>query len=171
MAKKQKVKTPKYESDDQMEIKKFIWIIIILIIVIVIIYFFTRIFVTKDLFNKKEETAVAGEINYTVTSIGSMLSINEEEYYVIAYSTEDINASYYSAIASKYSVNSEALSVYTIDLNNELNKKYYDKENVNLNVENLSDLRVGDLALFKVKNGKITKTFDSEEKIINEFNL
>ena len=67
-----------------------------------------------------------------------------------------------------YKRNKDALKVYLVDLNNELNKKYIDKENVNVNTNNLEEFKVGDVALLKVENGKITSSFTKDEDIQKE---
>lgn len=162
-----KVKQEKYRSEEQMEIIRFIRILIIVVVLILGIYLITEIFVKEDSKNNENEIT-EGKINYDKTLIGSSLNKPEKEYYVLIYSSEDLRAAYYSGIASKYLQNKEHLRVYYADINNELNQDFYDKENVNLNVSNIKDLRVGDVALIKVKDGKITKALGTEEEIAKE---
>lgn len=175
MAEKKKtkrIKAEKYQTEEQEEVMRFIKILIILIVIVLGVYFLTRIFVTKDLFNKdkEEDKVTAGSINYNTTIIGAMLNRPEEEYYVIMYDSEDLNNVYYSGIASNYSKNEDALKVYTIDLKNELNKKYItdNQEQVNVNTENLDSFKVKDVALLKISNKKIVKSFITEEEITKE---
>lgn len=169
-SKEKKVKQEKYRSEEQNEIIRFIRILIIVVVLILGIYFLTRIFVTKDLFNNEEpeNEITAGTINYNVTLIGSMLNKPEDEYYIMIYDTENVRSIYYSGIINSYGNNEEPLKVYFANLNNELNKKFYDPENENLDVNNISDLKVGDLALVKVRNGSIVETFNTEEQIASE---
>ncbi len=169
-SKPKKIKQEKYRSEEQLEMIRFIRILIIVIIIILGIYFFTRIFVTKDLLNNNDEEReiTEGTVNYTRTLIGSMLNKPEEEYYVIIYNSEDIRSIYYSGIVSAYENNEEPLKVYYADLNNELNKKFYNSENSNLNVDDISELKVGNLTLVKVKNGQIAEIFANEEDIATE---
>lgn len=173
MAKKEKtekIKTEKYRSEEQTEMIRFIRILIIVIVLIGGIYLFTRIFVTKDLLNNKEEEkeVIAGEINYNITMIGSLLGHPEEEYYVMIYDTENLRSIYYSGLMTTYARNEDALKVYFADLNKGFNEKFYNPEDVNLDITNISDLRVGDLTLIKVKNGGIVEVWDNEEEIANE---
>ena len=173
MAKKEKtkkLKIEKYRSEEQTEMIRFIRILIIVVVLIVGIYLFTRIFVTKDLLNSKEEEkeAIAGEINYNITMIGSLLKHPEEEYYVMIYNTENLRSIYYSGLMTNYAKNEDALKVYFADLNKELNQKFYNPENINLDVTNISDLKVGDLTLIKVRNSKIVEIWNNEEDIANE---
>ena len=64
-----RIKMDKYETEEQVELKQFIKILVVLIILVVGVYFLTRAFVTKDLFNKKEESSetTKGTINYSTT--------------------------------------------------------------------------------------------------------
>ncbi len=164
--KQKRVKLDTYHSEDELEIKHFIIILIILIIIILGIYFFTRLFITKDLITKEEEKApITGTINYDSTLIGNILNRPEEDYYVIIYNSENLNAPYYRALVANYSKSKDALRVYTADLKNELNKKYYSEDNLNLNPNNISDLRVGDLTLIRITKKNITKTYNNEEEI------
>lgn len=164
----QKVKRETYRSEEQEEIIRFVWILAIIIILILGVYFFTKIFVTKDL-NKDNTTSepTTGEINYNSTLIGSMFTKPENKYFVLIYDSEDVRSVYYSGVISAYKkYNKEALRVYTADLNNELNKKYLDEENVNVNTNNLEKFKVGKLALLKITDGKVEKTYTTEEEIV-----
>ena len=168
--KPKKIKQEKYRSEEQEEMIRFIRILIIVIIVILGIYFFTRIFVTKDLLNNEDDNTpiTEGSINYTMTLIGSMLNKPEDEYYVIIYNYDDLRSVYYSGLISNYNRNENPLTVYYANLANELNKKFYDPENTNLEVTNISDLRLGDITLIRVEDGEIAETFDNEEDIAAE---
>ena len=169
--KAKKIKQEKYRSEEQTEMIRFIRILIIVIIFVLAIYFLTRIFVTKDLFNNNDDNetqTVEGTINYNVTSIGSMLNKAEDEYYVLIFNTDDLRAIYYSGLMSNYTRGENALKVYYADLKNELNQKFYDPENINLEVSGISDLRVGDLTLVKVSNGQITEILSNEDEIASE---
>ena len=69
--KRKRIKKESYQTEEQLEIKKFLIILLVVVILVGIVYLFTRIFVTKDLFNKNEEkTIIPGEINYDKTTIG-----------------------------------------------------------------------------------------------------
>lgn len=173
MAKKEKtnkIKLEKVRSEEQLEMIRFVKILIIVIVFIVGIYLFTRIFVTKDLLNKEDETkeVIKGTVNYNMTLIGAMLQKPEKEYYVMIYDTQNLRSVYYSGLMTNYEKNEDALKIYFANLNSEFNNKFYDKENVNLDVKDISDLKVGDLTLIKVKDGKIAKTYTEEEEIAEE---
>ena len=165
--KKLKIKGEKFRTEEQTEIIRFIWILIIVLVIIVGVYFLTRIFVTKDLLNNedKETEVIEGSINYNVTLIGALLNKQEEEYYVYIYDPENIRSVYYSSLVNIYTQNEDHLKVYYANLANELNAKFYDPENINTKVDSISDLRVGDVTLIRVKKGKIVETLTDEESI------
>lgn len=164
--KQKRIKEVGYQSEDQLEIKRFLIILGVLLVFILGIYFFTRIFVTKDLLNNKntEKEPIPGSVNYNTTLIGNMLNLGANEYFVLIYDFEDLNAVYYSSFASNYLKNKE-LPIYLADLHNELNKKYYNKDNLNLNPSEIANLKVGDLTLFKIKDKKIVNSYNNETEI------
>ena len=77
---------------------------------------------------------------------------------------------YYSSLISKYKENKDALKVYFIDLNNELNKKYYNVNNDNIsnkNAKSISELDLGDITLIKISNKEINAYIDDITSIEN----
>lgn len=170
-----RIKMDKYETEEQVELKQFIKILVVLIILVVGVYFLTRAFVTKDLFNKKEESSetTKGTINYSTTLIGNMFNKIDKEYYVLMYDTEDLQAAYYSGFMSNYSKNKDNddfINIYFANLNNPLNHKYVtdNEEEININTTNFDEFKVGKLALIKVTDGKISKAITNAEEIAKE---
>lgn len=166
-----KNKKIKYETEEQKEVKRFIYVLLGLILVVVGIYFFTRIFITKDLLNNKtnEVTYTEGTINYDVAIVGNMLNRPYEEYYLIAFDSEGTKVNYYNTLASMYMSVEKSLKLYHIDLANELNKKYVaTDENISEKFESIDKLKLGEVTLIKVKNKKVTKFITSIENIEKE---
>ncbi len=168
-----KVKKNKYETEEQKEIKKFIIVLVGLILVIVGIYFFTRAFVTKDLFKNTDDIQYKeGAINYEVAIVGNMLSRPEKEYYVFAFNSESNKINHYNTLASKYKGEKDALKMYYLDTNNELNKKYVaTDESISTSFKSLEELKLGEVTLIKVKNGKVTKLITNVDDIKKELNI
>ncbi len=165
------MKKEKFETEEQKEIKKFIMVLVGLIIIIIGIYFFTRAFVTKDLFKDKtsEKEYTTGVINYDVAIVGNMLNKPQAEYYVLAYNSENTQSGYYQTIASKYKSNEKALKVYTLDLNNALNKSYVGtEEDKSTKFTSLEELKFGEVTLMKIKNGKVSKFITNIDNIKKE---
>lgn len=164
----------KYQTEEQMEIKKFLLVLFGLIIIIIGIYFFTRAFVTKDLFKKESEiTYTDGKINYDVVVVGTMLNRNNSEYYVMAFSNEDNDATYYNTLVAKYKSKEKAKQVYYLDLENELNKKYVaqEQEEASNSFKRIQDLKLGKITLLKIKDGKVEKFITNPDEIKKEWNI
>lgn len=157
----------KFVSEEQNEIIRFIKVLLVVIVVVVAVYFGTRIFVTKDLLQKDntEDKVQAGSVDYSVTILGSSLTRREKEYYVMAYDSTSTKASKYATLLSQYVKQKKHEKVYFADLNNHLNKEYYTKDGSNPKATSVSELKVGDLTLFKVKDGKIISYVEDFEKI------
>ncbi len=166
--KNKRIKNPGYISDDQNEIRRFIIILVVVIVCILLVYLFTRIFVSKDLFNKKEETArttTPGQINYNMTLVGSMLKFPDDEYYVMIMDASVPESVYYTGLMNTYNRNTDALPLYLADLSNELNQKYL-SDTANLTAKNIEDFRVSGPTLVKISKGKITNTYTTNEKMV-----
>ena len=165
----------KYQTAEQEEIRNFIIVIVVVLLCVGAIYLLTRAFVTKDLFGSKEagttEEVTPGVVNYDVAIMGQLLNRPYKEYYAVIYDSEgDYMYDMYSLVYS-YSLTDEPLHVYTIDLANTLNDGYYDPENVDTKAKTLEDLKVGDITLVKVKNGKISKIIVDYSKMEKELGL
>ena len=150
--------------DDDKAIRNFIIIFVIVILMVFGIYMLTKYVIVKDNNSNNEETKEV-EINNDVAIVGTMLSKVEENYYVMLYKEDDIESGKYLTAKSSYSATEKALPVYTVDLSNALNSKFYDKDNVKLDSENVNDLRFGDFTVLEVKNGKIVKSYTDLDKV------
>ena len=168
-----KNKNIKYETEEQKEVKKFIFVVIGLVIVIIGVYLFTKAFVTKDLFDDKNNTDYTeGIINYDTAIVGNMLNRPYAEYYLIAFDSKSLQQNYYSTLISKYKSNEKSLKVYQIDLSNELNKQYKAQDgNESKNFESIDKLKLGEVTLIKVKNKKVTKFVTNLDEIAKELTI
>ena len=158
-----------YNEEDK-AVRNFIIIFIIVLLIAVGMYFFTKFVVNKDSETSNEETSEV-TINNSIAIVGTMLNKVEDDYFVILYKNDSDKVSEYSSLVSQYNAKSEKLALYTVDLSNHLNSKYYDSENENLTSSNINDLRFGDITLLEVKDHKIVKTYNTVEKIKKVWNL
>lgn len=150
-----------YSTTEQTEVKKFVIVILVVLLCVVGVYFLTRIFVTKDLLNKKEEEKVEevipGEVNYDMAIIGTIMNRPYDDYYVAIY---DLSGDYAydmgTMIKSFTDANKDKKDkkIYKVDLSSELNKSYYKPEEVNEKATGVSDLKVGDITLLRIKRTK-----------------
>lgn len=168
-SKAKNIKTGKFETEeDENVIKKFIIISVVIAILIAVIYGATELLKDEEEVN---DPIVAGSVNYDKVSVGTILNRPYDEYYVLVYDVEDSNAVLYSTIMTKYmqnSSNKNYLKIYYCDLNNTLNKKYYNIGNDNKSnsqAASTNEFDFGDLTLLKIKNGKITKYIEKLDEI------
>ena len=163
-----------YRTSEQDEMIKFVAVILVVLLCVGGIYLFTRAFVTKDLFKDDKETSEVvkeGTVNYDVAIMGQLLNRPYKQYYVAIYDTTGDYASDMYALTYNYSQLENHKHMYTIDLANELNKSYYDVENVNTKATKVSEMKVGDITLIKVKNGKIDKYVVDYAKMQKELGI
>ena len=150
-----------YSTTEQTEVKKFVIVILVVLLCVVGVYFLTRIFVTKDLLNKKEEEkteeVIPGEVNYDMAIIGTIMNRPYDDYYVAIY---DLSGDYAYDMATMIKKFADAnkdnknKKIYKVDLGSELNKSYYKPEEVNEKATGVSDLKVGDITLLRIKRSK-----------------
>lgn len=166
-----KQKKVKYRTAEQDEMLKFLGVIAVVVVCVTLLYVLTRVFVTKDLFNKEEtktEETVQGSVNYSVTSVGQILNRPYDEYYVFVYDTTGDYATDMNSLLTKYNSKEKKLHAYKVDLSNYLNKEYYKPKEVNEKASAVADFKFGDITLIKVKNGKIDKYLTDYSKMQTE---
>jgi len=165
----------KFQTSEQEEFKSLLIVILVVIICVAGIYLITRAFVTKDLFqddSTTEDEVTAGTIDYEVAIMGQILNRPYDEYYVVIYDKEAgdyINDMY--TLTYSYGQLDDHLHMYVVDLSNEMNKQYYDPDNVNTDAKSLSEIKVGDITLLKIKNGVISKYIVDYAKMESELGL
>ncbi len=164
--KKQKIT---YKTEEFEEMKKFIIVLLVVVILIIGIYFLSK-FVVKH--NASLLTYQEGTIETDTIIVGTLLNRPEEEYYVLAYDSTSNQALAYTTYASYYtSEKEEPIKVYYLDLNEGFNKAYYVTENSNPKATKITDLKIQDGTLIKIKNGKIVKYLEGATKIAEELKV
>ena len=163
-----------YRTSEQDEMIKFVIVILVVLLCVGGVYIFTRAFITKDLFKdetKTNEVVKEGTVNYDVAIMGQLLNRPYKQYYAVIYDSTGEYAYDMATLVSSYTKLKEHKHVYTIDLANELNKAYYDVENVSAKATKVSEMKVGDITLVKVKNGKIEKYIVDYAKMQKELGV
>ena len=158
----------KYNSDAENEVYKFIKILVVVVILVVGFYFLTNSFVSKSKSNDKETTET--EISSNTIIVGSLLNRPYDDYYVLAFKSEDIDSVIYQTYISLYSEKENSNKIYLIDLDNELNSKYYSKEG-NTNAKKIDELKISSPTLIKVTNHKISKYIEGKDSISKELGI
>ena len=169
MKRKEKIKIQTEEND---EIIRFVKVLGVVIVCVVSIYFFTRAFITKDLFENKstpkEEEIIPATIDYKMTALGSLLTRPYKDYYVLAFSFGDKKASYYEVIGDLYRESEDSIKLYYADLASPLNSSFYDENVSTPKATSVDELKVGDLTLIKISNSKIVKFIEDIDEITTE---
>src|SRR5574344_1927444 len=130
-------------NEDDKIIKRFIIILVIIILVAILIYAITKYAVKKDTTSStSNETTNEVSVDNSVAIIGTMLKKSASEYYVLIYSKTSTDASTYTQLVTNYKKESSALPIYTVDLSNALNSKYYDSNNTNTTSDSLENLKL-----------------------------
>lgn len=162
MAKSRKKK--KQEIIEEQEISKTsvkgtIKLIIGIAIVLLVFYLLTILILNKKTYNVTSNSS----IQYSKILAGETFSMNDDEYLVFFYDTTSDNSSEYAELISNYREKDNHLTIYVVDMNEGLNKKYK-SEDENVNATKASELRINNTTLLHISNGKIadyiTSSFD-----------
>ena len=169
--KKEEAKTKIMDTSETYSIKSMIKILFIILLIFGIFYFVTFLLVKN---RGQQDDSSAAVIDSTKITLSQLLNRNENEYYVIAtkasiYDSSYINANYielYNSYINTYKQEEKSLPFYYVDLDSALNKKYVSEES---NIDNeLSELKINDEVLFKIKDGKIEKTYIGKDEILDK---
>jgi len=156
-------------SEDENEVKAFLIIIVVIAVLIGIIYGLTELLKNHE--DGNVNNVIAGEVNYDIVSVGTLLNRAEKEYYVLAFKSEENDSMLYSALLTKYMQNSskkDYIKIYYCDLSNSLNRDYYNVNNdgkSNPEATKTEDFNFGNLTLIKVKDGKVNKYIEDYESV------
>lgn len=161
-----RVKNTKVRTENEEIIRRFVIIFIIIVVIVVGVYFLTNILVNKDSSSSTSNETIAGEVNYDILSVGTLLNRPYKEYYVMVYNSEDSEAIYYSSLITNYEKEEDASKIYFCDLANALNSSYSAKGGEsNPKAKSIEELKFGKVTLIKVKDGKISKYLEDIEAI------
>lgn len=158
----QKNKRNNKNYSQEMEMGNLFKIILVILVVFGAFYILTY-------YMQKNKTTTTNDnntnhfttIQYDEILIGDSLNQSEDEYYVLFVNQSDYNSRYKEYI-SRY--NNQQKFYYSL-IDNGLNRKFISDES-NLNVENISDLRINDTSLIKIKNGRIIETYDGNANVM-----
>lgn len=159
-------KEEKQMEKDSYSLKNLLSIIIALVVVLGIFYFITTL-VVKPV--KQDDTNnTITEIDSKKITLNNLLNRKEVEYYVLATKeSKNTHANYselYNNYINGYNKEEGALSFYNVNLDDALNKNYLSDE---LNIsDDISEIKLNDDVLFKIKNGKIEEYFVGSSDIL-----
>lgn len=168
---KSNVNTMKVQTTEQSELKSFFIVIFVVVLCVLGLWLVTDKVVNKDKEEEKEQEVV-GAINYDVASVGTLFNRPQSTYYAVIYDTTSDKAYEMSSLVTAYKAVEGSLHIYTVDLSDYMNKKYYDPAAVDTKVKTYSDdIRFGDATLVKIKDGKIVKYIEDHAKMKAELGV
>ena len=153
-------------ENNDMAIEKIVKIFVIILLVFSVVYFLTSLLVSGEIkFKKDVVESIPATIGYDEILAGEIFNRNNEDYYVILYDYESDKIdliNYY--ITSKFLPYNK---MYKVDLSNSFNSYILGDES-NINTNNINELKVNDVTLIKVKDGKNDLAIEGIDKI-NEY--
>lgn len=143
--------------------KKIIIITISVLVFIGIFYLLTVFILGKDDVNNDNDNEV--EIQFDEILIGTSFSLNDDEYYVLYYETDDDDVSFdLNSVISSYRSADKDLYLYTVDMSNALNSQF-SSEKSNTTASKASELQISGPTLIKFSDGKIDKYIEGIDDI------
>ena len=162
-------KNKKAVVEESYSMKNMLSLILVVLVAFILFYVITYFVVKKDVVEQPSNNNT--EIDSTKITFNNLLNRNEDSYYVLAYKTkvENEQANYknlYDNYINNYINRSDSLSFYYIDIDDAFNKNYIGTE-TNI-TDDLGNLKIADEVLFRIKDGKIEKTYIGKDKIIDK---
>ena len=166
MKKKKKNNNVEISTNNMSELKKLI-IFIVIIIVLFGVFYVISLFIDSEKTETTDNTTDAVTvIQYDEILIGTLLNQNQDSYYVLITSDDNLN-DVYSVYKTSYEAKEDAIKMYTADIDSPFNKSYIAEES-NFSIDKISELKVKEDTLIKVENNELVEYFEGKEEIINE---
>ena len=152
-----------FSSDNEMA--KLILLIVIVAIAFGLFYVITLFVVKKDKTETTKEETTEAVIQYEKILVSNILSQKPEEYYVLAYTSDDEYVEAYKNNLTYFAMATEnAVPYYFVELDNSLNKNFV-TEKSKLDVSNSKDIGFSQTTLLRIKEGKIISKYEGKESI------
>ncbi len=160
------LKQSKLSNEEYDKVKGFIVLVVIIGIFIGLLFFLNGNFVTKDL-KEDETTTTTTEAEYDSKLIlaSEFLSLSDKSYYVLFYDADNTDEKAFAEeFINKYNVS--AVPLYKVELNDLMNKKYYDPNGTeNTKPKNSDELVITKTTLIKVNKKKVSSFITDKNEI------
>lgn len=153
--------------DNSKLIKELIIIVIVIASVFGVIYLLT-LGATKLGWFDQHYTKPSVEdavISYENIEVGTMFNRSEEDYYVVLADGES-DIMYLNTLITNYKKKEDALTLYFVDLSDGLNKSVVSEQSITTSSK-VTELKINDMTLIHVKNGKNIESFVGVDNIAN----
>ena len=166
MKKKKKNNNVEISTNNMSELTRLI-IFIVIIIVLFAAFYVISLFIDSE---KSETTDNTNDevtvIQYDEILIGTLLNQNQDSYYVLITSDDNLN-DVYSVYKTSYESKEDALKMYTVNIDSPFNKSYIAEES-NFSIDKIGELKIKEDTLIKVENNELVEYFEGKDEIINE---
>ncbi len=160
------LKQSKLSNEEYNKVKGFIVLVVIIGIFVGLLFFLNGNFVTKDL-KEDETTTTTTEAEYDSKLIlaSEFLSLSDKSYYVLFYDANNTDEKAFAEeFINKYNVS--AVPLYKVELNDLMNKKYYDPNGTeNTKPKNSDELVITKTTLIKVNKKKVSSFITDKNEI------
>lgn len=160
------LKQSKLSNEEYDKVKGFIVLVVIIGIFVGVLFMLNGNFVTKDL-KEDESTTTTTEAEYDSKLIlaSEFLNLNDKTYYVLFYDADNKDENEYSEeFINKY--NNSSIPLYKVELNDLMNKKYYDPNGTeNTKPQNSDELVITKTTLIKVNKKKVSSFITDKNEI------
>ncbi|MGM9878255.1 MAG: hypothetical protein ACI33S_06385 [Bacilli bacterium] len=143
-----------YEKNTEQEVKSFAFTLLGVLVFMGLIYLCVLGMEKLGVFEMGYTKPEKGEVtfDYEYITMGTVLNRSEKTYYVLFdnYKNSITEDTYVNSLITKQ----DKYRVYKVNMNENENKKYI-SEDANLDIKTINDIRINDITLIKVTNGKI----------------
>ena len=151
------------DLSEKSDLLKLVYITIGVLLFIGLVFVAINIFNgTWNIFSRENEEVV--EFDESLVMCGTMFSRDDEEYLVLAYNINNEDDGLYAMFVEEYN---ERLPLYYLDLESGFNKTCLGEKN-NL-VNDSTKIKFASQTLLHIKDGKISKSYTTKEKIKEYF--
>ena len=155
-------------NDDYKRVVTFIVVLLVIGLCIAVLFLLNGKYVTKDLFQDKTTTTTT-EVSYdsSLLTVSTLFSVNDSEYLVLLYDKSNKNTGFlYDDLVLGFV--EDKVSLYSVDMSNQMNKKYYDiNGEANKKPTKSSEVLITGPTLMHIKKKKIVEYITDRDEIIS----
>lgn len=159
-----KVKTPTRENNEIMNLIKIIVAVCVVVLAALGLAYGINYF--RD--DKEEDETLETKIQYEEILIGSMLTREQNEYYVLVIAKDDVSKNNYYYFLDKNENAEERLSIYYVDMSKAFNSSHLAEES-NLRVSDITEFKIKESTLVKVHNKSVVEAYEGRDAILEQF--
>ncbi len=154
---KQERKRIEKEINESHSLGSTIKLIVVILLILGMFYGFTIMVLNKKT-NKIDSNS---SIQYSKILAGETFDMNEDDYIVFFYDINGASSADYAEMVSKYKDKKNHVTIYTVDLNEGLNKSYVSDE-ITPDAKDALSLKVKDATMIRIKNHEITDYINTD---------